>query len=96
MATPSVEWIVQFGNDIMAVKYYTTAALTLYMYDFLLTLPDEVKYIWQGRKTWMFYVFLINRYFPMAYVVWSRIYVDLDYTGELYVSQTPSDHRALG
>lgn len=75
--------IVQLGYDIMAMKYYTTAALALYMYDYLLTLPDEVKYIWQGRKTWMFYMFFINRYFPMIYVVWSRLYLDLDHTGKV-------------
>lgn len=28
-------------------------------------------------------MFLINRYFPMIYVVWSRLYLDLDYTGQL-------------
>jgi len=83
MATPPIAEIMQLGNDLMAMKCYTTAALALYVYDYLLTSSDEVKYIWRGRKTWMFYVFLANRYFPVVYVIWSRLYLDLDYNEEL-------------
>jgi len=40
-----------FPGDAFA-QYYTKGVQILYYYDYVLTLPDEVKYAWTGRKTW--------------------------------------------
>ncbi|KAF9790731.1 hypothetical protein BJ322DRAFT_1104380 [Thelephora terrestris] len=54
-------------DDDLFYKYYALATGTILFYDHLLTLADEVKYAWSGKKSWTFWLFLINRYFPMTF-----------------------------
>jgi len=46
------------------------AAFTILFYDYLITLEDEIKYAWSGPKSWTFWLFITNRYFPMTYQFW--------------------------
>jgi len=62
--------VIQLGHDITSFKYYTLAAGTILFYDYLLTLADEIKYAWSGTKSWTFWLFIVNRYFPMTYHFW--------------------------
>ncbi|KAF5376270.1 hypothetical protein D9615_008555 [Tricholomella constricta] len=55
---------VWYHNTI--VQYASVSALTLYVYDYALTLKDEVEYIWKARLTPIKVLFLINRYFAAA------------------------------
>ncbi|KAG8806561.1 hypothetical protein FRC17_004924, partial [Serendipita sp. 399] len=50
------------GYATRVVRYVNYAAFTFMLYDMLLTLADEVKYIWRARWTVIKVVFLINRY----------------------------------
>jgi len=52
------------------MKYYMLATGAILFYDYLLTLADEIKYFWSGKKQWTFWLFLFNRYFPMTYQLW--------------------------
>ncbi|KAF9645627.1 hypothetical protein BDM02DRAFT_3189531 [Thelephora ganbajun] len=52
MASIIAESLIPIGNDVMAFGYYTMATQIVYYYDYFLTLPDEIKYAWPGRKTW--------------------------------------------
>jgi len=63
----SVEQVVQDENSI---KYYWTALAFLLYYDYSLTFSDEVQYVWKGRKSWVFVIFILNRYIPMAFMIW--------------------------
>lgn len=62
--------IVDTGHDIISIKYYWCATGTILFYDYLLTLADEIKYVWSGRKSFGFWLFTLNRYFPMTYQLW--------------------------
>ncbi|KAF9789853.1 hypothetical protein BJ322DRAFT_1208839 [Thelephora terrestris] len=62
--------IVQAGRDILAFKYYGLATGTILFYDYLLTLEDEIKYMWSRKQSWTFWLFVVNRYFPMTYQIW--------------------------
>ncbi|KAF9791191.1 hypothetical protein BJ322DRAFT_433932 [Thelephora terrestris] len=62
----SVEQVVQDENSI---KYYWTALAFLLYYDYSLTFSDEVQYVWKGRKSWVFVIFILNRYIPMAFMI---------------------------
>jgi len=64
------EAYISIGYDVMAIRYYTMALQMVYYYDYLLTLPDEIKYAWTGKKTWIFSVFILNRYYPALYQTW--------------------------
>jgi len=65
-----VDQLIAVGHEITAGKYYIIATCTVLFYDYFLTLGDEVKYAWSGKRSWAFWIFLLNRYFPMSYQVW--------------------------
>jgi len=46
----------------------------LYMYDYFLTIGDEVEFAWKGRKSWLFSIYVLNRYATMGLVLfyWIR------------------------
>ncbi|KAF9789863.1 hypothetical protein BJ322DRAFT_1044619 [Thelephora terrestris] len=62
--------IVQAGRDMACYQYYGLATGTILFYDYLLTLEDEIKYIWSRKQSWTFWLFVVNRYFPMTYQIW--------------------------
>ncbi|KAF9789646.1 hypothetical protein BJ322DRAFT_549689 [Thelephora terrestris] len=66
----ALQTLIDAGFDIMTIKYYVVAGMTLLFFDYLLTLPDEIRYAWRGRKPWTFYPFLLNRYLPVLYEIW--------------------------
>ncbi|KAK7439345.1 hypothetical protein VKT23_017571 [Stygiomarasmius scandens] len=49
-------------SHLVANKYYVLASTVMLVYDHMLTFDREVKYMWQGRKSFLFYLFLIFRY----------------------------------
>jgi len=65
-----LDLLIQAGHDITSIKYYALATGAILFYDHLLTLADEVKYIWSGKKSWIFWLFVVNRYFPITYQIW--------------------------
>ncbi|KAF9789637.1 hypothetical protein BJ322DRAFT_1178256 [Thelephora terrestris] len=62
--------IIQLGHDVMSHKYHAVATGTVLCYDYLLTLADEVEYAWSGKKSWTFWLYIFNRYFPITYLLW--------------------------
>lgn len=61
--------IITLGRDLLAMKWYFTGSCALLAYDYCLTFDREVDEIWWGRKTPIFYLYLSNRYCPMAFCV---------------------------
>jgi len=61
---------IQLGHDIISTKYYALATCAILFYDYFLTLADEIKYIWIGKQSWIFWLFFFNRYFPMTWQLW--------------------------
>ncbi|KAG1726146.1 hypothetical protein EDB19DRAFT_1833546 [Suillus lakei] len=52
----------EFMQDLWVRKIFSTTGHTLLVYDYLLTLKDEVCYIWNRPWTIVKVMFLINRY----------------------------------
>ncbi|KAJ7611150.1 hypothetical protein B0H17DRAFT_721077 [Mycena rosella] len=69
--------VIILGEDLLAFKMYFAGCFTLLFFDFFLTLGDEVDYVWKARKTPMFYIFLMNRYCPMAFCIITFIYFSI-------------------
>ncbi|KAF9784333.1 hypothetical protein BJ322DRAFT_842695 [Thelephora terrestris] len=65
-----LEQLVRVGNDITAIRYYIVATGTVLFYDYLLTLSDEIEYVWSEKKSFASWLFIFNRYFPMTYQLW--------------------------
>jgi len=47
-----LDLLIVAGQDITSLKYYGVAVCTIFFYDYLLTLADEIKYAWAGKKSW--------------------------------------------
>lgn len=58
------------GQEILASKYLSMACVTILIYEYCVMFFDEVRYAWGGRKTWVFFLFCMNRYLPIIYMVW--------------------------
>lgn len=58
--TPQINQNSQTNSRVHAALQYL--ALTFFYYDYLLTLGDEIAYIWRKRTTPSAYWFLANRY----------------------------------
>lgn len=65
----SMEDVELLGRDFFAYKLYFAGAASLLFYDYLLTLADEVEYAWKEKKGLVFYLFIINRYFTLAFCI---------------------------
>ncbi|ETW82111.1 hypothetical protein HETIRDRAFT_475577 [Heterobasidion irregulare TC 32-1] len=77
-------------DDILAdiVNLYLTecfglASFVVMMWDHLLTLSDEVTFIWLGRKGLYIYLYFVNRYFiPLSFIVNLYAYFGRSWTQE--------------
>jgi len=67
--------LVKAGGQLFSLKLFVTSMYCLWVYDYLLTLGDEIKYAWTGRRSWMFALFLANRYTPLLSLVWGNTIV---------------------
>ncbi|KAJ7225194.1 hypothetical protein C8J57DRAFT_1390109 [Mycena rebaudengoi] len=61
--------VIRSAEDLLAFKWYFAGCFALLFWDFFLTLSDEVEWIWKGKKATMFYIFLMNRYCPVAFCI---------------------------
>jgi len=73
-------------RDINSTNYLGTASMALLLYDHLLTLDDEIQYIWRRRLSLITYLFLINRYLtPLGFIVNMLAYLSPLFTPEVCV-----------
>lgn len=70
---PTVVGLIQLGNDNIAIKTYAMGVTALWVYDYFLTLGDEVEYVWKTKNTLIFVLFLIARYLPLPFLIWMAI-----------------------
>ncbi|KAA1477975.1 hypothetical protein DENSPDRAFT_885534 [Dentipellis sp. KUC8613] len=78
MADPLSNSVAQLASDLFAQKLYYVATSALWTYDYFLTLGDEVAYAYSGRKSYIFYLFLMNRYFAPITILLSLLSYFLD------------------
>lgn len=65
--------LIAIGEQLAMDKLLVTAVNCLWIYDYILTLDDEIKYAWSGRKSWVFWLFIAIRYTPVPYIIWVNI-----------------------
>ncbi|KAF5336800.1 hypothetical protein D9758_015854 [Tetrapyrgos nigripes] len=63
------EDVVQLAVDLQAFKLYYTGCSALLFYDYLLTFGAEKEYVWNGKRSPVFYLFLLNRYIPLSFCI---------------------------
>jgi len=76
MTTPDASTLQKFlpsleGSEIASVV--DTAFLALTVYEWLLTLDQEIEYFWTGKWTISRLLFFVNRYFPSFIIMFSVV-----------------------
>jgi len=76
--------LVQLGDDITSFKFYTVSSIALLVYDYFLTIDDEIRYAWKMEGTPILVLFIVARYLPIPYLVWEAVATwSLSYTPEM-------------
>ncbi|KDR72674.1 hypothetical protein GALMADRAFT_252852 [Galerina marginata CBS 339.88] len=60
---------ITLGHDLLAFKRYYVGMAALLAYDYCLTIGKEVQEIWRGGRSPIFYLYVVNRYCPMAFCI---------------------------
>ncbi|KAF8484136.1 hypothetical protein JB92DRAFT_1625597 [Gautieria morchelliformis] len=63
MSSGSAEDIIVLGGQLQATRYCLVSGLALLFYEHLLTLGDEVRYIWSSRISLAGFLFFVTRCF---------------------------------
>lgn len=53
---------------VQAVSYVSAAIFTVMVYDIILTMPREIRFIWRGKISLRKILYLISRYYALASV----------------------------
>ncbi|KAF9790515.1 hypothetical protein BJ322DRAFT_1104166 [Thelephora terrestris] len=65
--------LIAVGEHTLITKCITLAGTVVVIWDHLLTLPDEVKYVWRKERSWVFWLFVTSRYSILLYKTWNTI-----------------------
>jgi len=75
--------LVDVGFDHTTFRLFVVGLTALLVYDYFLTLKDEVRYGWRTENVPIFVIYLFTRYLPIAFQVWLVIFsLDPGYTSE--------------
>ncbi|EIW82647.1 hypothetical protein CONPUDRAFT_151712 [Coniophora puteana RWD-64-598 SS2] len=73
--------MVEDKRDFLAIMYVIFAGFSILVWDHMITFGDEVKLIWRQKKTFIVYIFLLNRYIvPLSFVVCFYAYLSPTFT----------------
>ncbi|KAA1478067.1 hypothetical protein DENSPDRAFT_656868 [Dentipellis sp. KUC8613] len=85
MADTFNDSLVPLAFDLGALKLYYVAVSALWIYDYFLTLGDEVTYAYAGKKGLIFGLYLVNRYFAAIVLILTLLSYFLDaWTTSMY------------
>ncbi|KLO13197.1 hypothetical protein SCHPADRAFT_940560 [Schizopora paradoxa] len=63
----------EFARQIPVAKYGLVAVCTMLLYDNLLSLDDEIEYMWNQRFTFVTLLFLLNRHYALVVFIISLL-----------------------
>ncbi|KAH9854767.1 hypothetical protein C2E23DRAFT_725762 [Lenzites betulinus] len=62
--------VVKESSELQTTFYVGIASFTVLIWDHLITLPDEIEYVWKRHKSPLIYLFFLNRYLtPLGFIV---------------------------
>lgn len=79
-STPSP---AQDAAEALRTDFVGFASFAVLVWDHLISLEDEVQYVWKGKKGPIVYLFFLNRYFtPLAFIINLYAYLSPSWTIE--------------
>ncbi|KAH9940268.1 hypothetical protein B0H21DRAFT_754870 [Amylocystis lapponica] len=64
-----LDGLVSLLDDYRLARYMFILCLALIIYDYCLTFHDEIKYMFGRRFVWTKLLFLLNRYWPLTFIL---------------------------
>ncbi|KAL4259747.1 hypothetical protein AB1N83_007450 [Pleurotus pulmonarius] len=71
--------VISLGFDLLAlavvlyarwsIKLYWVSISALWVFDYFLTLESEVNFGWKGKKSMIFWFFILNRYLAPCFIM---------------------------
>lgn len=74
-----VAGVVAMADQGRTSQHMKVAAVSMLIYDYLITFGDEVKYVWTSPMTTLKIAFLVGRYVPFASVI-ATLYANLTHS----------------
>jgi len=59
--TQELETLLASANDVYVVRYTCTATLTLLLYEYVMTMEEEIRLVWPARLSFIKITFFLNR-----------------------------------
>ncbi|KAI0954183.1 hypothetical protein AcV7_007485 [Taiwanofungus camphoratus] len=75
--------LLVFGNQYRITRAFWIMSLALMVYDYCLTFNDELRYMWEGRFVWTRVLFWMNRYWPMANLIFDNIILGVAHPSDI-------------
>lgn len=73
MDNTSLQRLITAGENTLSSKYFSLAGTVIVVWDHLLTLSDEVGYVWRRERSWASWLFVTSRYSILIYKTWNMI-----------------------
>ncbi|KAJ3489404.1 hypothetical protein NLJ89_g11532 [Agrocybe chaxingu] len=67
--------LVELLRDAQVLEMVDVAAITMFVWDYLITFGMEVEYMWCGKWNFITAVYLVQRYLPFIDTVWMMPHV---------------------
>ncbi|KAF9493490.1 hypothetical protein BDN71DRAFT_1591028 [Pleurotus eryngii] len=71
--SPFMDQITSSYHQLYATRYAQVSSLTLLVWDYFVTLPDEEQLLWHGRWTYPRALFFINRYQTIIWQIFNTV-----------------------
>ncbi|CAA7264313.1 unnamed protein product [Cyclocybe aegerita] len=68
--------LVELVREAMVLQMVDVAAITMFVWDYLITFGMEVEYVWCGKWNFITAVYLVQRYLPFIDTVWMMLHVE--------------------
>ncbi|KAJ3932179.1 MAG: hypothetical protein NXY57DRAFT_1038620 [Lentinula lateritia] len=83
--------VIALGYDLLAEKRYWIGITALWVYEYFLTVGDEIRYIWKAPKdNIVFCLFVLNRYLALIIITVTCVAFFSSYwTEEMFVPMVP-------
>ncbi|KIO06027.1 hypothetical protein M404DRAFT_999255 [Pisolithus tinctorius Marx 270] len=65
--------LLRVVKDAQTIRFLQVALTVLLMYNHVLSLDDEIKYIWKKRISSVSVIYLVLRYFGIIYMLYSSV-----------------------
>ncbi|TFK84547.1 hypothetical protein K466DRAFT_601904 [Polyporus arcularius HHB13444] len=85
-AQAKIAAIISEEDGLVSFNYCAMAAIVLYVYDYLITFPDEVAGVWKAKPTGATVLFFLTRYTTMAVLLFEFAIVFIQFPGTVSTS----------